>query len=105
MGMFGLSLFDIPFLSNFNSLGSDTIPNDTFETYSDGAGLNGLNGGVNGTHLFTIPWGSAYFAKINLNGLWALDDFESYSDGASVDGLNGQVAQERGAFTAAYVAR
>lgn len=103
MGMFGLSLFDIPFLTNNTSLGTDNIPNDTFETYADGSGVNGQNGGVNGTHLFTISWTSPYNDRIFYFGVIALDTFESYSDGAALNGLNGQTTEERGSFTGAYV--
>lgn len=36
------------------------IPNDSAESYASGVDLRDLNGGENGTNLFTIPWASNY---------------------------------------------
>jgi len=63
---------------------------DTLETYSDGAILNGLNGGSGfiGAYVDNGP------------GIVGVDDSESYSDGAALDGLNGG-----NGFTLAYADR
>jgi len=63
---------------------------DTFESYADGAILNGLNGGNGflGAYVDNGP------------GIMASDDAESYADGAALDALNGG-----NGFTSAYVDR
>lgn len=38
----------------------ENFPNDSMESYTDGANLEGLNGGANGTNGFPINWASAY---------------------------------------------
>ncbi len=67
--------------------------NDDFESYSDGASLNGLNGGAG-------DWEGAYVDGISYLGVIASDDMESYSDAATVDSLNGGTG-----WNGAYVSR
>src|ERR1051326_627333 len=69
------SIRDIPFLGSGWRLISDD-----FESYSDGAAVNGLNG--------STGWAAAYVDRNGLFGLQAGDDMDSYTDGASVNGLN-----------------
>lgn len=86
--MRSLSLFDLPFLS---AAPAEQIYDD-MESYSDGAALNGLNGGTG--------FAAAYVDRNGLFGVQAYDSMESYSDGAAVAGLNGG-----NGFSAAYVDR
>lgn len=58
-----------------------TFPFDSIESYSDGATLSGLNGGVN--------WAGAYVDRNGLTGIQAQDNAEGYTNGASLNGLNG----------------
>jgi hypothetical protein len=103
--MFGLNIIDLPFLAGNHSLASANIPNDDMESYPDGIGVTGLQGGQNGTHLFTISWTVPYVDKDVFTGIISVDDMESYADGAAVNGLNGQMAYSRGQFITAYVDR
>lgn len=54
---------------------------DSFESYSDGVVVNGLNGGDG--------WDGAYVDRGGDLGIQGYDDFESYSDASPVNGLNG----------------
>lgn len=54
---------------------------DDFESYSDAAAVNALNGG--------LLWNGAYADRNNILGTQSSDDLESYSDAAAVDSLNG----------------
>jgi len=94
-----------------------SLPFDNAESYTDGAALNGLNGGsgfagayvdraaITGIQQYDdvesytdgaaldglngAGWPGAYVDRVNFTGVKALDTFESYSDGASLNGLNG----------------
>lgn len=56
---------------------------DTFETYTNGAALNGLNGGSTG-------WcAGGYVDRTAYLGLQALDTMQSYANGANLLALNG----------------
>jgi hypothetical protein len=53
---------------------------DTFESYSNMAELDALNGGFN--------WGGAYVARTNEFGIVSYDTFEDYSAGEDINDLN-----------------
>lgn len=81
--MKSLSLFDLAFLAVSASAGLaiGTLVTDNAQSYSDGAGVNGLNGGTG--------WAGAWSSRIGNLGIIATDDAQTYSDGVSVDGLSG----------------
>jgi hypothetical protein len=93
--MRSLSLLDLAFLKSSGPI--SPFAYDTFEQYSDGADLHGLNGGFNGIN---IAWTGAYTDRFAYMGLQAEDMMESYSDGAAVNGLNGGTG-----FSAGYTDR
>lgn len=93
---------------------------DDMESYSDGALVNGRNGGtgwlnyyIDRVNVFLIvtrddmesyssaasvdglssgfDWSGNYADRDGVFGFYGVDDMESYSDGASVDGLNGNM--------------
>jgi hypothetical protein len=66
------------------------FPNDDFESYTNGAQVNALNGG---TH-----WNGAFVDRFAPTGIYEQDDFESYTDAAAVDGLNGGNLGWNGAY-------
>lgn len=68
------------------------LPTDDFESYTDAASVNGLNGGSG--------FSAAYVDRAGLTGDQATDDMENYTDAASVNGLNGGTG-----FSGAYVDR
>jgi len=84
-------LAQVPIGVGFWKTSGPTFPNDDFEGYTNGAALNGLNGGSGFT--------GAYVDSPGLTGIQQSDDFESYTDGAALNGLNG------GGWPAAYVDR
>ena len=74
------------------------VPYDDMESYSDGASVNGLDGGKNGSHVYAIQWTSAYADRTSYTGRKSYDDMESYADGEALNGLNGGTG-----FTSGYV--
>lgn len=89
--MRGLSLIDIPFLTDSSGmvpLSTGNILNDDIESYGNGMGLAGKNLGINGTHTYVISWASAYFVAPGLTGILVTDDMELYTNGANLDTLN-----------------
>lgn len=98
---------DCPFGYNFDAgicdcvINADSdIPYDSFEQYSNGVNLVGLNLGHNGTTppAFWTPYYS-YVVHPSFQGIQAYDSFESYSNGQNLSGLNGGT----GNWSAAYV--
>src|ERR1051326_7197111 len=59
-------------------------PSDDFESYSDAAVLDALNGGT--------LWAGVYADKTSPLGVQSSDDIESYSDAATLSALNGGLA-------------
>jgi len=87
-------LADPQFLARLSSSASGpSFPYDSFESYSDAAVVNALNGGSH--------WNGAYVDRFSPTGIYDLDLLESYSDAAAVDGLNGADL----GFNGAYVGR
>jgi hypothetical protein len=103
--MRGLNVIDIPFLAQQNGQTLANIPNDSMESYANGALVNGLNGGANGNNIFVISWAGPYFSRGGFAGIYQYDDLEQYSNNAVLDGLDKQNPEERGMFTAAYSSR
>ena len=68
------------------------FPWDSFETYTSGEDLDGLNEGRN--------WTENYTARNNYIGLQAWDPFEDYTDSVNVDSLNLGTWMETGPFVA-----
>jgi len=95
MSFVGLTLLDIAFLS---TKGIAHIPSDSMESYSDGATVNGLDGGSNGSNLFVINWTTPYMDRLTFMGIQAQDNIESYSDGSAVNGLNGGAGSWGGVY-------
>lgn len=56
------------------------FPYDSIDSYSDGAPLDGLNGGVH--------WDAAFVDKNNILGIQSVDTMDDYSDGILLGGLN-----------------
>jgi hypothetical protein len=54
------SPYSVVFEAYRSPTASGNIPNDSMESYVSGVDLEGLNGGENGTNVFTIPWVSDY---------------------------------------------
>lgn len=65
---------------------SGTVCSDSFETYTTGNPVQGLNGGTNGT---TIQWAGPWAGRASFMSIWVNDDFQGYTNGANVSGLNG----------------
>lgn len=90
VGLFGLWLMGhtattiIPGPGANLSVNAGGNPSDDFESYSDAAVLDTLNGGS--------LWAGAYSDKTSSLGIQSSDDFESYSDAATVNSLNGGLA-------------
>jgi hypothetical protein len=62
----------------FNDIGLKT--EDTFESYTSGSDIIGLNGGTG--------WSTPYSGSVsNYAGLVAFDGFEDYTSGSSIIGL------------------
>jgi hypothetical protein len=71
------------------------------ESYTDGAALNGLDAGTNGT---SITWVAGYVDRARPTGIVVTDSMESYSDTAALNGLNGGTAyNEFAGWQGAYV--
>lgn len=90
--MKSLNLFDLAFVAPKVPPIPPTglVATDDFESYSNGANVNGLNG--------SLWWAAGYVDKLNYLGIEARDDAESYADGAALNGLNGGEG-----FSGAYV--
>lgn len=75
-----------------NVVGKTFFPQDSFETYTNGAALTGLNGGAS--------WSGAYAARTPYIDVYQYDSMESYTNGAAVNGLNAGTG-----WAGAFVAR
>ena len=97
--MRSLCLFDLAFLAP-KGTPPQNIPGDDFESYTDGALLNGLDGGWCGDNVYDICWDTPWTARSNFAALQSYDDFDEYADGANLAGLTGGTG-----FSGAYAVR
>lgn len=72
---------------------------DDFQSYGNGATVNGLNGGTNN---ILIRWISPYAAITGLTDIFVADNLDEYTNGAALNGLNGGSAG-RGSWNGSYV--
>lgn len=85
--------WDVPYMGSLGVNPIDPVPiRDDMESYTDGAVVNGLNGGSG--------WDSAYVDRPGVFGIQSNDTMESYGNGVAVNGLNGG-----NGWSAAYVDR
>lgn len=77
------------------------FPNDSFEDYSSGADLEGLNGGENGNNGFDIDWASDWVIEpwLGVTGDGALDPddisgLQVWSKADQITAANGQVIDQ-----------
>lgn len=68
---------------------------DDFESYTNGAALNGLNGGTGWCNSLAVQ---PYVDRTAYLGMLAQDDFESYANNAALLGLNGGTGAWNGAY-------
>lgn len=77
-GGWSSSLMPAAYSDRFNDIGLKT--EDTFESYTSGSDIIGLNGGTG--------WSTPYSGSVsNYAGLVAFDGFEDYTSGSSIIGL------------------
>jgi len=82
--LLGSAPFPLGFWKPASSSGSGSADpvygQEDFESYTDAANAQGLNGGS--------YWNGAYVSRNGLLGMQSSDDMESYSDTAAVNALN-----------------